>query len=35
MAGIVVGLGCGIAAYFLVPLIEKLGLKIKILEPNE
>lgn len=35
IGGMAVGIGCGIAAYFLAPLVEKLGIKIKFLKPND
>ena len=35
MGGIAVGIICGIGAFFLAPLIEKLLIKIKLIEPNE
>ena len=35
MVGIIVGIGCGIAAYFLVPLLKKLFVKLKLINDCE
>ena len=35
IAGMILGIGCGIAAFFLTPLIEKMFIKFKMIEPNE